>query len=217
MKTDSTLRHDVEQELAWDPAVTDTRIGVEVEEGVVTLAGHVDSHAEKVAAEKAALRVAGVKGVTVEITVNPPGSMRQTDVDLARAAHNALSWDTTVPRDAVHVLVEDGVVTLSGEVSHAFQRESAEHALLNLMGMREIHNEILLKPSVAPRDVKVQIEAALQRQAHLDAQGVQIAVQNDEITVEGEVHSWSERRVILNAAWAAPGVTRVVDKLRVSP
>jgi osmotically-inducible protein OsmY len=217
MKSDSSLKQDVMEELAWDPTVDENQIGVEVQHGIVTLAGHVDSYAEKLAAERAVLRVRGVKGLAVEIDVNPPGAHRQHDADIASAANTALCWNSTVPRESVGVMVEDGVITLSGEVVHAFQREAAEHAVSNLLGVKQIRNNITIKPAIVSKEVKSQIEAALQRLAHIDAQAITVSVKDDHITLEGPVSSWAERKAVLNAAWAAPGVVRVYDKMVVTP
>lgn len=217
MKTDSGLKQSVIEELAWDPTVNETQVGVEVRGGVVTLTGHLDSYAEKLAAERAVLRVAGVKGLAVELDVRVPGDLRRTDADIASAASVALSWDSTVPTDDIKVTVEGGILHLSGEVAREFQREAAEKAVRNLQGIKQVINDITIKPAIMPRDVKTKIEAALQRQAHIDSLGISVDVMDDKITLTGPVSSWAERKAVLNAAWAAPGVSRVYDKMIVSP
>ncbi|AMP00124.1 BON domain protein [Collimonas arenae] len=213
MKTDRQLRQDVMDELAWDPSINDTDIGVEVKDGVVTLEGHLSSYAEKYAAERAAQRVAGVKGVAVEIDVRLPGTSERSDADIVRASELALEWNVLVPKDKVKVLVEDGWVTLSGELERDYQRVAAGNAIRNLMGVIGVSNQISVKPAVLPSDVKVKIEAALQRRAHIETQRLTVLVNGDQVTLTGPVRSWSERYAALQAAAAASGVTRVVDKM----
>ncbi len=216
MKSDRQLKQEVMDELEWDPSVKDIEIGVEVKDGVVTLTGHVDSHAEKYAAERAALRVAGVKGIAVEIDVWIPGPNERNDADIARAAELALEWNVLIPKDQVKVMVEDGWMTLSGELERGYQRVAAENVIRNLMGVTGISNQIVVKPAVLPADVKVKIEAALQRRAHIETQRLTVVVNGDQVTLTGPVRSWSERYAALQAAAVAPGVVRVVDKMEIA-
>ena len=213
MKSDRQLKQDVMDELEWDPSVKDVEIGVEVKDGVVTLAGHLGSYAEKYAAERAALRVAGVKGVAVEIDVWLPGTSERKDADIVHASEFALEWNVLIPKGKVKVMVEGGWVTLSGELERNYQRLAAEKALRNLMGVVGISNQIVVKPAVLPGDVKLKIEAALQRRAHMETQGISVLVGGDQVTLTGPVRSWSERYAALQAAAAASGVVRVVDKM----
>lgn len=216
MKTDIQLKKDIENELEWEPAVEAAKIGIEVKDGVVTLAGHLDSYPAKLAAENAAQRVSGVKGVAIEIDVELPGSSRQTDADLARAAANVLQWNALVPKGKIHVTSENSWIKLSGELEWEFQRKAAEAAIRSLIGVRGVQNEIRLRPRVSPDNIKVQIEAALQRRAHLDTKAISVTIEEDKVVLEGEVSSISERRIIEDATWAAPGVTTVIDRLKIT-
>ncbi|HXR63595.1 MAG TPA: BON domain-containing protein [Rudaea sp.] len=217
MKTDGQLQQDVMEELKWEPAVEASTIGVEAKDGVVTLAGHVETYAQKWAAERAAQRVSGVKGVVVEIDVSLPGSSRRKDADLVQAACSALDWNSSVPPGRIRILVSDGVVTLSGEVDWAFQRSAAIAAVRNLIGVRGLDNQITLKPHpVRIGDVKKKIHSALQRQAQLDAKAISIDVDGTSVTLGGVVDSWSERAAARNAAWSVPGVQYVIDNLSVA-
>lgn len=219
MKSDRQLQQDVIDELQWEPAVEATSIGVEVKDGIVTLAGHVQNYAQKIAAEHAAQRVAGVKGVVIEISIALPGTSKRSDVDIARAASHALEWNSTVPRNAVKISVQDGWVTLNGEVSWAFQRWAAVAAVRNLIGVEGVNDLIAIKPGiephVAPRDIKTKIEAALQRRAHEETKSIEVGVAGDSVTLSGIVASWAERDAARKAAWAAPGVKNVIDNIRV--
>ena len=216
MKTDSQLQQDVIAELKWEPSVEATTIGVEVKDGIVTLAGHVGSYIQKRAAERAAQRVSGVRGVAMEIDIALPGSSKRKDADLAKRARSALEWNASVPKDAVRLSVENGWVKLSGEVQWAYQRWAAETAVFNLLGVVGVNNDITIKPQVAPHDVKTKIEAALQRRAHQETKSIQVAVAGDSVTLSGVVDSWAERNAAQTAAWAAPGVKNVIDNIRVA-
>jgi len=217
MKTDLQLQRDVMDELKWEPAVEASAIGVEAKDGVVTLAGHVASYAQKWAAERAAQRVAGVHGVVVEIDVRLPGSSNRTDVDLVKAARLALEWNSSVPVDAIKILVHDGIVTVSGEVEWEFQRQAAAAAVRHLIGVRGVNNNITLKLHVVKvHDVKKKILAAFHRHAQLDAKSISVDIDGGNITLKGTVDSWAERVAARNAAWAAPGVRHVIDNLSVA-
>jgi osmotically-inducible protein OsmY len=216
MSNDRQLQQDVIAELGWDAAIDASRIGVETRDGIVTLSGHVESYAQKWAAERAAQRVSGVKGVAVEMDVVLPGSSQRTDADIARMASNALEWNVLVPRDAVAVLVEDGHVTLSGEVEWAYVRNAAESSVRGLSGVKNVANLIRIRPQIKPGDVKTKIEAALQRRAHLDARAITVEVDHGTVTLAGTVDSLAERVTVENAVWNAPGVQNVVDHLVVA-
>lgn len=217
MKTDRQLQQDVLDELKWEPAVEASSIGVEATDGVVTLAGHVASFAEKWAAEAAALRVAGVKGVVVEIDVRIPDASKRSDAELVQAAASALEWNSSVPKGAVKIAVSHGVVELSGEVDWEFQRNAALAAVRNLIGVRSVLDRIALAPHpINAHGVRRKIQAALHRQAQLDANAITIDVDGNSITLGGVVDSWSEKIAARNAAWSAPGVQCVVDNLAVA-
>ena len=215
MKSDHQIKKDVADELAWDAAVNDDEIGVEVRDGIVTLSGNLDSYAEKYAAEKAVQRVGGIKGLAVEIDVVLPGSSKRTDTDIARTASHGLEWNALVPKGRIKIMVEDGWITLSGEVDHQYQRMAAESALRSLLGVIGISNQIAVKQIARPVDIKTHIEAALQRRAHSTTKSIDVVVNGDQITLNGSVASLAERQEAFAAAARTPGVGRVVDKLAV--
>jgi osmotically-inducible protein OsmY len=213
MKSDSQLKMDVSEELKWEPSVNATQIGVEVKDGIVTLAGHVDSYAEKWNAEKAAQRVSGVKALAVEMDVQLPGYSARTDADIARSAGQALSWTSYLPKDAIRIQVEKGFVTLSGEVEWQYQRNVAATAIRHLMGVTGVSDQIAIKATASAAAVKESIEAALKRRATSDAGDISVAVRGSGVTLTGPVHSWSERELARNAAWGTKGVHKVVDEM----
>ncbi|WP_373986969.1 BON domain-containing protein [Duganella sp. BuS-21] len=215
MKTDHQIQQDVLAELEWEPAVNAAGIGVEVDDGIVTLAGHVESYAEKWDAERAAQRVGGVRALAIEMDVRLPGSSKRDDVDIARTVENSLQWSISVPKDSVHVLVEKGYVTLTGQVSWTYQRDAAILAVRYLMGVTGVSNQILIKQTVSPVAVQAQIEASLKRQAHQDARKIAVSVHGADVTLTGVVPSWTERDLARNAAWSAAGVHNVIDELTV--
>ena len=217
MKTDTQLQQDVIAELTWEPSVNAAQIGVEVKDGIVTLAGHVGSYAEKCDAERAAQRVSGVKALAVEMDVKLAGSSKRTDADVARAVQNVLQGTTYLPKDHVKVMVESGWVTLSGEVDWEYQRQSATAAVRYLMGVTGVSDQILIKkPKVSSSAVKSDIEAALKRRATADAQKISVEVHGADVTLTGEVHSWSERDLARNTAWGTFGVHNVQDNLTIT-
>jgi osmotically-inducible protein OsmY len=215
--TNSTkLQHDVQEELEWEPSVDASHIGVAATQpGVVTLTGTVVTYAEKVSAERVAKRVSGVRAVANDIEVRVTGSMKRTDTDIAQAVLRALEWDIAIPHEKIKARVDNGWVTLEGEVALQFQRAAAENALRHLSGVRGVSNQIRLqvRPSVQPAEVKDRIEAALRRSAEIDAQGIQVDARDTMITLRGKVRTWAEREEAERAAWAAPGVLAVKDEL----
>jgi osmotically-inducible protein OsmY len=216
MKTDKQLQTDVIAELSWEPSVHAAEIGVEVKEGVVTLAGHVGSYAEKWNAERAAQRVSGVKALAVEMDVKLPAFGQRTDADIAKSASNMLSWASSVPDDAIKVVVENAWITLSGAVDWQFQKQAATDAVRFLIGVKGVSDQIAIKPTVTMRAVKADIEAALNRRATRDAKKISVSVDGDDVTLTGTVHSYAERELATNSAWGTPGVRNVVDEMTLS-
>ena len=213
MKTDAQLQQDVMAELKWEPAVHAEQIGVEVKDGVVTLAGEVSSYTEKWNAERAAQRVAGVKALAVEMKVKLSELGRRTDADIAESAKNILSWMSAVPADAVQVMVEGGWLTLSGDVAWQYQRQDAADSVRHLLGVIGVSNQIAIKPPLSAKVVKADIEAALQRRAAADAKTISVDVMGGDVTLTGSVHSWAERDLATRSAWGSAGVRHVVDKM----
>jgi osmotically-inducible protein OsmY len=216
MKSDAQLKKDVEAELDWDPTFDAAHVGVSVKDGVVALSGHLDSYAEKLAAERAAQRVEGVKALAVDIDVRLAPGHQRGDAEIAAAAETALKWHTLVPEDRVKVLVEKGWITLSGEVDWEYQRNHAAKAVRALTGVTGVTNMIALKPQVTPANITHRIQAALQRQAEREAQHIEVVVSGHTVTLKGQVHSWAERNAAQGAAWSAPGITSVINQLRVA-
>jgi osmotically-inducible protein OsmY len=213
MKTDSQLQQDVSAELEWEPSVHAARIGVEVKDGVVTLAGQVDSYAEKWNAERAAQRVSGVKAMTTELKVHLTSLSQRTDGDIAESVENVLEWSSALPAGAIRVMVEGGWVTLSGDVDWQYQRQAATDSVRYLLGVTGVSDQIGIKPSVAGTAVKSDIEAALRRTSIADARKISVAVQGSDVTLSGTVKSWDERDTATNSAWGTPGVRNVIDKM----
>jgi len=215
MKTDSEIKKDVLSELQWDPLIPETKIGVTVNEGVVTLSGHVDTYAEKVAAKRAAERVNGVKALAIEIEVIPVGDHQRSDTEIALAAEHALSWNTSVPQDRVKVTVEQGWVTLTGDLDWNFQRRAVERMVRPLKGVVGVTDNIKLKTLPVPLKLRERIQEALTRQVMREARRIEVLVEGSEVTLRGQVHSWAERNAAEGASWSAPGVTRVNNLLQV--
>ncbi|MEO8805536.1 MAG: BON domain-containing protein [Burkholderiaceae bacterium] len=214
MKTDAELKRAVEAELAWDPTVISTSIGVAAKNGVVTLTGHLETYAEKRAAEKALRRVTGVKAIALELDVRLSPEHRRSDTDIAAAAQSTLTWNTLVP-DKVRLTVDQGWVTLQGEVEWDFQRRSVEKAIRPLTGVLGISNEITLRPRVSPADLQQQITDALKRQVDREMKHLDIRVDGATVTLRGKVNSWHERDAASGIAWSAPGVRGVVNELTI--
>jgi len=214
---DADVRSDVETELKWEPSVANANaIGVGVENGVTTLSGSVESYSEKWAAERAAERVTGVTAVVNKLDVHLRGDYLRTDQEIAAAAVNALEWNLSVPADRVKVTVTAGWVTLNGDVDWQYQRDAAESAVRNLAGVMGVSDLIEIKAPVSQAVVSADIEAALRRSAQIDAENVGVQVDGHTVTLTGTVKSSAERREAERAAWAAPGVFNVDDRILVA-
>lgn len=215
MKTDAQLMADVQAELAWDPAITPATVGVTVKDGLVSLTGHLDTFAQKHAAERAVRRVAGVRGVAVELDVRLAAEHRRSDTEIAQAAAAALRWNSLVPDDHVKAEVDDAWVTLTGEVDWPYQFSSAEQCIRPLTGVRGVTNLVTLKPHVRGDDIARQIAAALVRHAEREARHIDVDVDGGTVTLTGSVDSLAEHEAAVGAAFGTRGVTSVVDKLKV--
>jgi osmotically-inducible protein OsmY len=213
MKTDADIRRDVESELQWDPSIDDEKIGVIVNDGVVTLTGEVGNFAGKWTAEDIVKRVSGVRAIANDIQVTLPLSSVRTDTDIAEAAANALQWHVSLGGAKIKPVVKDGWVTLSGTTSWGFQRTSAENAVRNLVGVRRVTNDVMVASPIKVADVKQKIEEAFKRHAMLDAKDIEVKVDSSTVTLQGHVHSWQEHDDAARAAWAAPGVANVENRL----
>lgn len=215
--TDRELQQHVQNALDWEPSVESSAIGVSVDNGVVTLRGDVPSFSEKEAAERVALRVFGVRAVANDLVVLIAGAAERTDSDIADAAVNALRWHTSVPDKNITIVVRKGWITLSGAVDWQFQKDAAVRAVRDLTGVRGVTNAIEIHPSLKAGDVRAQIEAAFRRSAEIDARRVNVTVQDSKIILSGSVRSFAERQEAEKAAWAAPGVAQVEDRLTIVP
>lgn len=217
MRTDSELRTDVVAELNWDPRIRDEDIATSVKEGVVTLAGIVDTYAQRYAAERAVGRVNGVRAIVNDLTVKLPGALERSDADLAHAAVNALKWNIQVPNERIRVKVANGWVMLEGEVDRYFQKAEAERAVRYLTGVKGVSNLIVLRSAPAPADIKQRIRASINRHAEMDADHITVETSGSKVTLRGTVRSIAERRDAELATWNAPGVTSVENDITVSP
>jgi osmotically-inducible protein OsmY len=217
-KTDAQIQQEVLQELKWDSRVDETDVGVEVDQGIVTLTGTVASYAKRLAAQEAAHRVSGVLDVANDVQVKIPGTLERTDTEIAQAVRRALDWDVLVAADRIQTTIEKGVVTLEGTVAFWYQREAAERAVHNLSGVRQVVNKLAVSaPPLGADAVKESIEQALERRAERTAKRIQVSVHDGVATLAGSVLSWQEKQAVLAAARFTQGVRSIEDNLRIEP
>jgi osmotically-inducible protein OsmY len=217
MRADSELRTDIIAELTWDPRIRNEDIATAVKDGVVTLAGTVDTYAQRCAAEHGVERIKGVRGIANDLIVKLPGAMERSDTDLAHAAVNALRWNTQVPDERIQVKVWNGWLTLEGEVDRYYQRHAAEGAVRCLLGVKGVENLIIIRAAPAPGDIKQRIRDSIKRQAEIDADHVTVETSGSRVALRGTVRSIAERRDAERAAWNAPGVASVENDINVAP
>jgi osmotically-inducible protein OsmY len=211
--SDKQLRQNILDELDYDPEVESDNIGVVVDNGVVTLTGHVRSYAERLAVEAAVKRIAGVEAIAEEIEVRYPEDKKVADDQIAKRALDIINWDAQLPRFTIQATVQNGWITLAGNVDWQYQKLSAEAAVRKLSGVRGVDNRIVVKGSAAAHDVRKRIEDALRRNAQLAARNIHINVANGKVTLKGKIGAWHERQLAERAAWSAPGVLEVDDQL----
>ena len=215
--TDRELQQHVQNALDWEPSIDAADIGVSVDAGVVTLRGDIRSYSEKAAAERVALGVYGVKAVANDINVRLGDGQQRTDTEIAQAVVSALRWNTMVPDEKITATVNDGWVTLKGRVNWEYERTTAANAIRDLTGVRGVTNSIALEPHVSAMDVQSKIEAALKRSAEVDARRIHVVTTDSKVILSGNVRSWFERDEARRAAWSAPGVKEVDDRIAVVP
>jgi osmotically-inducible protein OsmY len=217
MKSNEEIERDVREELKWDPDLDASDIAVSVKDGVVTLAGFVKSYTDRLEAEQAAKRVAGVRAVANDIEVRLPAIDQRPDPDIARDAVAALKAELPISHDRIKVIVKDGWVTLEGAVEWQYQKTTAENAVRKVKGVKGVTNVVTVKPKVEPSELQRKIIDAFKRNAEVDANRITVEANGSEVILKGTVRSWIEREEAERVAWSAPGVTKVEDRIVVSP
>jgi osmotically-inducible protein OsmY len=213
--TDKQLQLDIIDELDFEPSIDAAGIGVAVDQSVVTLTGYVRSYSDKITMLDIVENIVGVRAIADEIEVRPIGAHITADDEIAKRVANSLKWNTSIPEGKIHVTVAKGRVSLEGDVEWRYQADAAERAIGRLAGVTRINNHLKVRPSVKASDVSERIKKTLVRDAELDASGIRVLVQDGTVTLEGKVRYLGERRSAERAAWAAPGVTNVIDHLAV--
>jgi osmotically-inducible protein OsmY len=217
MKSDSEIERDVREELQWDPDLNADDIAVSVKDGVVTLAGFTHSYTDRLEAEAAAKRVAGVHAVANDIEVRLPAIDQRPDPDIARDAVAALKSQLPISHDKIKVIVKDGWITLEGVAEWQYQKTTAESAVRKIKGVKGVTNVVQLKPAAKASDIQRKIQEAFKRSAEVDADRITVEAKGSEVILKGAVRSWIEREEAERVAWSAPGVTHVEDRIVVTP
>lgn len=218
VKSDREIQEDVLNELRWDSRVRQEEVGVEVDAGIVTLTGTVDSWAKKLAAKEAAHRVVGVRDVADDVRIKLPGSLQRTDTEIAKDVRFALEWEAFVPDQNIRSTVSDGLVTLEGQVNTLLQKQDAAWAIRGVRGVKGVNSWLTVAPVKAdPVQLRKSIEQALERRAEREAERIGVTVEDGIVTLEGRVRSWPQRTAVLGAVSHAPGVREVRDRLSVNP
>lgn len=215
-RKDSDIQKDIMAELKWAPEVEETEVGVTVNDGAVTLTGIVPKYSDKEAAKRAAKRIKGVRAVADEMDVKLPWQMKGTDEEIAHRISNIFAWHSQIPGDDVKAEVRNGMVSLSGDVDWQYQKTYIQNMVQGIAGVKAVVNSISIRKRATSKDVKHEIVKALHRHAGLEASNVNVSVQGDTVTLNGEVDTYFDMDIVEDAAWAAPGVTKVVDKLRIA-
>ncbi|MGZ5095944.1 MAG: BON domain-containing protein [Burkholderiales bacterium] len=217
MRSDSDIKRDVEQELRWDADIDPTDIGVSVKDAVIGLTGFVRSYSQKWQAERDAKRITGVAGLANDIQVRLRSGTERTDPELAREAALAVRMQLPYVFESIKVVAANGQIALEGTVEWNYQRQRADEAVRHITGVKGVNNMLQVKPKVSPSNVKHSIEAAFTRSAEIDANGVTVKTDSGNVFLEGKVRTWAEREEAERAAWLAPGVTNVQNRLFVRP
>jgi osmotically-inducible protein OsmY len=215
MKTDNEILKDVQDELKWDPYLSSSEIGVSVKDGIVTLTGVVDSYYKKLAAENAVKKVAGVTAVVQKIEIRLSESGKRKDSDIAEAIQNAFKWSVLVPKDKIKIKVENGWVTLEGDVEWEFEKNAARKAVEKIEGVQGVTNNIKVTPKAVPSEIQQKIKSAFLRSASFDADRINVSVDGSTVRLSGKVRSWAEKKEAERQAWLAPGVTRVENDIEI--
>jgi osmotically-inducible protein OsmY len=216
LRTDTQIQTDVFDELKWEPGIDHEQIGISVANGVVSLTGTVRSYAEKLLAEKTVRRIRGVRAIAEELQVRYDWEPKKSDSEIAKRVADIFEWDPLIPHNRIEVTVENGAVKLVGKVDWNYQRDLAVEDAAKITGVTRIDNRLEVTSPVTTSDIRHRIEQAFERQADLEAERISVEAHGGKVILSGSVSSWNKRNSAERAAWAAPGVTQIEDKLVVA-